>query len=173
MRWLEVCARRCTVAWLTMLCGCATYDGRGLEPGRSTLPDVLATMGKPAKEWTNPDGSKQLSFPHGPAGYHSYMVHLDPAGKLESVRDVMAESSFNQVRRGMTEDDVVRIIGPPVPAWTNYFEARKELVLEWRYCNDFGELARFDVLLDGNRHDVRSTASRPEDCGPDSCHCGH
>jgi hypothetical protein len=168
MRWVDA-----AVACLALLCGCATNDGRSLQAGRSTLQDVLAAMGKPAAQWTNPDGSQQLSFPHGPAGYHSYMVFLDPQGRVEGVRDVMTEDSFSQIRRGMTEEQVLRTIGPPVPAWTNYFAARKELVLEWRYCNGYGELARFDVLLDGDRHDVRSTMSQPENCGPDSCHCGH
>jgi hypothetical protein len=172
MRWGKTIGRGCGALALAFLCGCA-YDGRTLQPGRSTLQDVVATMGKPAAEWTNPDHSMQLSYPRGPAGYHSYMVYLDPEGRVESVRDVMAEASFNEIRRGMTGDDVVRAIGPPVPAWTNYFAARRELVWEWRYCNEYGELARFDVLLDGDRHDVRSTTSRPEDCGPDACHCGH
>jgi hypothetical protein len=166
-------ASGCAAACVAALCGCAGYDGRSLQPGVSTLRDVVATMGKPAAQWNNPDHSMQLSYPRGPAGYHSYMVYLDPAGRVDSVRDVMTDDSFKRIARGMTEEDVLRAIGPPVPAWTKYFAARRERVWEWRYCNGYGELARFDVLFDGDRHDVRSTLSQPEDCGPDSCHCGH
>jgi hypothetical protein len=159
-------------AGVVTLAGCASYDGRGLEPGISTLQDVVATMGQPAERWTAPDHSMQLSYPRGPAGYHSYMVLLDGAGRLEHIQNVMDEAYFDRISRGMAESDVLRTIGPPVPAWTNYFEARRELVWEWRYCNEFGEAARFDVLFDGDRHDVRSTLRQVEVCGLAPCYCG-
>ena len=56
---------------------------------------------------------------------------------------------------------------PPVPHWTVYFEARDELVWEWRYCDDWGEPARFNVLFDGTSRRVRSTLSLTESQRPD------
>jgi hypothetical protein len=161
-----------TAACLAMLYGCVSYSGSGLKPGQSTLQDVLATMGEPAERWQSPDGSIQLSYPRGPAGYHSYMVELDAAGRLQRIRNVMDEADFNRVSRGMTEAQVLRTLGPSVAAWTNYFPARRELVWEWRYCDQFGEAARFDVLFDADRHDVRATMSWVEVYGRDVCLCG-
>jgi hypothetical protein len=112
------------------------YSGSALKPGQSTLEDVRATMGTPALEWVNPDHSMQLSYPRGPSGFHSYMVYLDPAGRLQRIQNVMNLDSFYRIAQGMTEEQVLRILGPPWPAWTNYFPAWRELVWEWRFCND-------------------------------------
>jgi hypothetical protein len=158
--------------WAAALCGCASYDGSSLTPGQSTLQDVLATMGQPAAQWTASDHSMRLSYPHGPSGYHSYMVDIDTAGRLQGIHDVMNQDNFNRISRGMAEADVLRTLGPSVPAWTSYFAARRELVLEWHYCNESSQGARFDVLLDGERHDVRTTMSWIEDCGFGPCACG-
>jgi hypothetical protein len=155
------------------LCGCASYGGGDLTPGQSTLQDVRATMGEPAMQWVAPDLSTQLSYPRGPAGFHSYMVYLDPSGHLQRIQNVMEQSSFYRIEPGMSEEDVLRILGPPVPAWTNYFEARRELVWEWRYCNEFSQTARFDVLFDSDRHAVRTSYGVPEQCNYfDPCLCG-
>jgi hypothetical protein len=152
--------------------GCASYDGRSLKPGQSTLQDVRATMGEPAMQWTDPDHSTQLSYPRGPAGYHSYMVYLSPAGRLERIQDVMDPDSFYRISPGMTEEQVLRILGPSVPQWTSYFAARRELVWEWRYCNDSSHRARFDVLFDADSHKVRTSFGNDELCELDDCMCG-
>jgi len=167
--------RRAVVALCALaLWGCVSYSGRSLVPGQSTLQDVRATMGEPAMQWVNADHSTQLSYPRGPAGYHSYMVYLDPAGRLERIENVMEQESFYRIRPGMTEEQVLRTLGPPVPQWTNYFAVRRELVWEWQYCDELSERARFDVLLDGDRRTVRTSFGMAEACaskGP--CLCAH
>src|SRR6267154_5667503 len=150
---------------LLWLGGCASYSGADLKPGQSMLDDVRASMGEPVARWADPDGSLQLSYPRGPAGYHSFMVYLDAAGRLRRIDNVMDEASFNRISKGMTEAEVVRVLGPPVPAWTKYFEARRELVWEWRYCNDWSQAARFDVFLDADQGTVRTSMGWPELCG--------
>ena len=40
-----------------LIAGCASYDGRGLKPGVSSLDDVTQLMGEPAMRWQEPDGS--------------------------------------------------------------------------------------------------------------------
>jgi hypothetical protein len=155
------------------LCACASYSGRDLKPGQSTLQDVRDSMGQPALQWIAPDHSMQLSYPRGPAGFHSYMVYLDPSGRLQRIQNVMDSASFYRIEPGMTEDDVLRILGPSVPAWTTLFAARRELVWEWRYCNEFSQTARFDVLFDADRHTVRTSYGTPELCNHiDPCVCG-
>jgi hypothetical protein len=153
------------------LTGCGSYSGRYLKPGESTLQDVRASMGKPALQWDDPDHSTQLSYPRGPAGFQSYMVYLDPSGRLQRIENVMDPASFQRIRPGMTENEVLRILGPPVPEWTSYFEARRERVWEWRYCDEMSQKARFDVLFDGDRHTVRTSIGRAELCNQDPCLC--
>src|ERR1700756_5583165 len=115
---------------MATLCGCASYSGRDLTPGQSTLQDVRASMGEPAMQWVAPDHSVQLSYPRGPAGLHSFMVYVDSSGRLQRIENVMDPASFYRIESGMTEEDVLRILGPSVPAWTQYFAARRELVWE-------------------------------------------
>lgn len=164
------------MAVVTAVAGCASYSGRGLRPGQSDAAEVLQVMGQPELEWRNEDGSRQLSYPRGPAGVHSYMVFIGADGKMQRIENVMDGKSFFRIRPGMNTDEVLRVIGPPVPGWTSYFRARDELVWEWRYCDDWNMPARFDVLFDGTSGRVRSTLSLTEDqlglCGPDGgCTC--
>ena len=56
-----------------LMTACASYNGRGLLAGVATVRDVMAVMGEPALRWQDADGSQQLAYPRGPAGYHTYM----------------------------------------------------------------------------------------------------
>lgn len=153
-----------------LLGSCATYGGSGLRPGEARLDDVLRTMGQPAMRWQDPDGSLQLAYPRGPMGMHTYMAYLGPDGKLQRIENVMDPKAFARIRAGMTQEQVLRILGPSEPSWTTYFKARDELVWEWRYCDEWNATARFDVLFDGSKGIVRSTLSQTEDqmglCAP-------
>lgn len=145
-----------------LITGCASYDGRGLRPGTSSLEDVERFMGQPAMRWQDAGGIRILAYPRGPMGLHTYMVTIRNDGLLVSLENVLEPGHFARIREGMTQEDVLRIIGPPVPGWTVYFAARDELVWEWRWCDDWSETARFNVLFDGNSGRVRSTASFTE-----------
>lgn len=162
-------------AVLAALAGCAGPYGSGpLKPG-ARLPDVQRVMGAPALRWQEPDGSLQLSYPRGPWGFHSYMVYLGPDGRLTRVENVMDPAAFVRIRPGMSQEAVLRVLGPSEPRWTSYFPARDELVWEWRYCDEWNEAARFDVLFDGTRKTVRSTLRHTEAqmglCSEGSCWC--
>lgn len=150
------------VAMALLVAGCASYDGRGLQAGSSRLADVTRIMGEPALRWTDPEGGETLAYPRGPAGYHTYFVRFDRSGVLVSSANVLEPKQFARLREGMTQEEVLRVIGPPFPGWTQYFKARDELVWEWRWCDDFGEAARFNALFDGTSGRLRSTASLSE-----------
>lgn len=151
------------------LVGCASY-GAGLVPGQNTADDVLRAMGAPAQQWTNADGSRQFAYPRGPMGVHTHMVFVDSDGRLQRIDNVLDEEGFARIRTGMTQDEVLRTLGPPWPAWTVYFKARDELVWEWRYCDVWAQYARFHVLFDATRGTVRSTLSLRES---QTGHCGN
>lgn len=150
------------VAMIFLVAGCASYEGRGLQDGSSRTADAVRVMGEPALRWTEPDGGETFAYPRGPAGYHTYFLRFDANGVLVSRENVLEPKHFARLREGMTQDEVLRVIGPPFPGWTLYFKARDELVWEWRWCDDFGEAARFNALFDGTSGRLRSTASLTE-----------
>lgn len=147
----------------TLLLGaCASYDGRGLQPGTSTIDDVRRVMGEPAMRWREDNGGERLAFPRGPAGYHTFMVLTDANGRLVSLGNVLESKHFAKLRAGMSQDDVLRTLGPSQPQWTIYFKARDELVWEWRFCSEQAEPARFYALFDQTKGVLRTTMSSPE-----------
>ena len=164
--------------WITLLAtmllaACASYSGSGLKPGEARLDDVQGLMGPPAMRWQEPDGSVQLAYPRGPAGFHTFMVNLGPDGRLQSIANVLEEKSFARIRARMTKDEVLRVLGPPDYSRSVYFKARDELVWDWRFCQLNGYAARFLVLFDGASGTVRSTMIQTEYFGramiPQSC----
>ena len=145
----------------SLLVGCAAYDGFGLQPG-SRIEDAEQLMGVPAMRWTEADGGQTLVYPRGPMGYHTFFVRSDAMGYIVSRENVLVMRHFARIQAGMTTDEVLRTLGPPVPEWTVYFKACDELVWEWRYCDDWNEPARFDALSHATPMPVRSTLSSTE-----------
>ena len=159
---------RLTVVLLTLvLAACASYSGAGLRPGEARLEDVVRLMGQPAMRWQDPDGSIQLAYPRGPAGIHTFMVKLGPDGRLQSNANVLDEAGFARIRPGMTQEQVLRVLGPPDYGRTAYFKARDELVWDWRACTYNLDLQRIYVLFDATAGTVRSAMSVDELIGPE------
>jgi hypothetical protein len=150
-----------TVLLSALLLTCCTAFS-GLRPGTSTRADVISQLGVPAQRWQEADGGEVLAFPRGPMGVHTWMATVDAAGRLQALENVLDMKHFALIQPGLSQAQVLRILGPAQPQWTMYFKARDELVWEWRYCDDFNEPARFDVLFDGASGKVRSAQSAPE-----------
>lgn len=130
-----------------LVAGCASYDGRGLAVGRATETEVVRLMGTPAASWQDPDGRRQLAFTRGPAGLHTYMVILDPAGHLLRIENVLDDAHFAHLRAGQTtRDEVARLLGPPGEAVD--FPRRRETVWDYRFRNAWGHEARYYVTFD-------------------------
>jgi len=151
-----------TLILALLITACASHDGRGLKPGVSNLDEVVQFMGEPAMRWQEPDGGQLLAYPRGPAGFNTFMVTIGPDGRMTSLHGVLNMKTFALIREGMTQEQVLRILGPSVAAWTIYFERRDELVWEWRYCDPWNEPARFNVLFDNTTKKVRTTQGYPE-----------
>lgn len=141
---------------------CAQLGGPPLTPGVSTLADLEHSLGAPAMRWREADGGEQLAYPRGPMGVHTWMARTDAAGRLVSIDNVLQPRYFARIQAGMSQDEVLRVLGPSYPGWTIYFKARDELVWEWRYCDDWAEPARFSVLFDATSGKVRTTISLTE-----------
>lgn len=67
-----------TLTLALLLSSCASYSGRDLVVGDSGYDDVISVMGPPALEWTDAAGSRQLAYPRGPMGVHTYRIDPQP-----------------------------------------------------------------------------------------------
>ena len=151
------------IGCVLLLSACASYSGRGLNPGEATLNDVVTVMGEPAMRWQDADGREQLAYPRGPEGMQTFMAFVGADGRLERIEGVLDSKHFARIRNGQSDKaEVLRLLGPSYPYWTAYFKARDELVWEWRFCNDWNEVAKFDVLFDATTGIVRSTYQRSD-----------
>jgi len=151
------------IVCVAVLSACASYSGRGLNPGEASLNDIIATMGEPAMRWQDTDGRLQLAYPRGPEGTQTFMVFVGPDDRLQQIEGVLDPVHFSRIKNGLSnKSDVLRLLGPSQPQWTAYFEARDELVWEWRFCDSWNEVAKFDVLFDATTGVVRSSYQRPD-----------
>ena len=96
------------------------------------------------------------------------MVYIAADDRLERIEAVLNNTHFARIENGKSDQAaVLKILGPPQPQWTAYFKSRDELVWEWRFCDDWSTLARFDVLFDATSGIVRTTYQRPDLMGRD------
>ena len=156
-----VCVRGLVVFSALLIAACASYSGSNLKPGVSTLPEVVASMGEPAMVWKNPDGSQQLAYPRGPAGTQTFMAYVGPDGKLQRIEGVLDMAHFARIQAGMSKEEVLRVLGPPGPLWTQTYSRSNTLAWSWLFCDSSSLQNFFDVMFDATTGVVRSTEQRP------------
>lgn len=99
---------------ILLLGGCASLDGRGLVPGKSTTNDVIALMGEPAQRLTVANGDTVLYYPHGPAGMQTFAVHVSPGGVMQSIDQLLKWEYLPKLVPGTSTAAQVREdFGPP------------------------------------------------------------
>ncbi|MBK6982393.1 MAG: hypothetical protein IPH30_13455 [Betaproteobacteria bacterium] len=127
-----------------MLAGCAALS---LEPGVSPEGKVREVLGEPAMAFVGSDGSRQLVFPHGPAGTETTMAYIAPDGRLARLEQALTEDRFRRISAGKTSrSEVERLIGPP---WrTIDFPNKRQVAWDYRFRDAWGYLAEFSVMLD-------------------------
>ena len=125
---------------------CASYGGSSLNPGTSTESQVRSTMGAPAVEFGNADGTRDLFYPRGPVGTDTFRVKVGPDGVLRDIRNVLTDDTFSAVTPGLTEQDILRMIGPP--GKTMPFSATATHAWDYRYVDTWGYYAIFSVTFD-------------------------
>jgi hypothetical protein len=112
--------------------------------------------------WQDAEGSQTLAYPRGPSGFDTFMVRVGADARLQSIANVLDVAHLANIRAGMSQGEVLRVLGPPDDACTVYFRARDELVWDWRFRAISGEPARMMVLFDNTSGTVRSTMTQPE-----------
>lgn len=104
----------CAAAAAALLAGCASFDGRGLVPGRSGAAEVEALMGAPAGRISLPNGDSVLYFSRQPAGRAMYAVTLAPDGVMKSIEQRITRRNFSKIVAGAwTKKEVRELLGPP------------------------------------------------------------
>jgi hypothetical protein len=119
-----------TALALTLLVGCAGLDGaRRLSRGQDEAT-VVATLGPPTGRYPLPGGGQRLEFARGPLGYETWMVDLDAAGRTVAFEQVLTARRFAEVRRGMTGDELLRLLGRPAERQRQYLD---RVTWYWRH----------------------------------------
>ena len=144
-----------------VLSACATaYDGSNLRPGVSSAEEAVRTMGPPAMEIANPDGSKSLAYPKGYYTGQTFMVRVGRDGIVQRVEMVLTEDFFHRIVPGITKDDVLRLIGPPIE--TMDFARLQQTAWDYRYQDIWGYTAILSVMIDRQGIVVGRTTRRLE-----------
>ncbi len=143
-----------------LLASCAAHDGAGLRAGVTSENEVRQTLGAPALEIANPDGSRQMAYPKGYFSNQTYMVQVGRDGMFQGIHQVLDEDHFYRVQPGQTRDDVLRLIGPPLE--TMDFPRLQQVAWDYRYQDTWGYNAIFSVMLDRDGHVVGKVTRRLE-----------
>src|SRR2546425_3289631 len=84
-----------------------------LAKGISGESDVRMVMGQPDTVWEEESGARTLEYPKGPMGHRTWMFAIDQDGKLKDYRQVLSEENFANIKPGMSQDAVRRLLGKP------------------------------------------------------------
>ncbi|HZZ93047.1 MAG TPA: hypothetical protein VFE23_10815 [Usitatibacter sp.] len=127
------------------LTGCAS-SGYGLRPGSSTEDDVRRSMGNPAMVFDTRDGGRELVYPRGPMGNETFIARVGQGGTLQSIDQVLNDGNFDMIEPGLTEDDILRRLGPPRDSMA--YSLSRTHSWDWKYMDMWGYPALFSVTFD-------------------------
>ena len=100
----------CGFGFLFTLSSCATYSPSTELTGLSS-DLVIQRMGTPTTKF-NDDNGFRLVYVRGPFGKHTYFLYFSSDDKLLRSEQVLKESSFSLIKPGMSDVEVLNIIGP-------------------------------------------------------------
>jgi outer membrane protein assembly factor BamE (lipoprotein component of BamABCDE complex) len=124
-----------------LLAGCASYDGRGLVPGKSTEAEVVALMGKPAQTLQAPGGGKLLYFSRLPFGRVIYKASIGADGTLRSLEQTLTPANISRIAVNSTSKDQLReLLGPPYRITRAPFKPYDVWDYWWRNVEDLRRL---------------------------------
>ena len=103
--------RPVTAIGALLLFGCvATTDvHRAVTPGM-TSSEVAGLVGKPTIAGKLADGAAYWDYSRQPA--YTDRVSFGPDDRVREVRNLLTEANFENLRAGMTPDEVVATVGP-------------------------------------------------------------
>lgn len=117
--------------------GCASFDGRGLEPGKARQADVEAAMGRPAEAVKRADGTTQLYYTRLPEGRANYVATIAPDGTLRGIEQRLTAENIRKIAPNVTTMKEVReLLGPPFREARMPLQQRDVLEYPWRIVED-------------------------------------
>jgi hypothetical protein len=116
-----------------LLAGCASYDGRGLIPGKSTAADVEQLMGPPAEKISEA-GDSVWFYPRGPMGRQTYAVRVAPDGVVRGIEQRLTMENMQKLVADETTAAQVRALFGP-PGYVTRLERQQRDVWEYRMKN--------------------------------------
>ncbi len=77
--------------------------------------EVLKAWGPPTATYSLQSAGQRLEFATGPFGRMTWMVDVDPAGRVTQARQVLNEAEFFKLQsaQAVTRDELLRWIGTP------------------------------------------------------------
>ena len=160
--WLRRAA--CALAALLALAGCDDQRIAELQVGVSTEAQVRERFGVPDRVWPEDDGAQTLEYDRQPAGRTNYMITIGPDGRLSALQQVLAPRFFEQVRPGMHEDEVRRLLGRPAKRAS--YELKQQSEWDWYWSDRPGREMAFTVVFDAAGQVLRSGSSERLHDGP-------
>lgn len=148
---MKICAlarNAMALAAVVFAAGCANFSA--ISQGDPTQA-VADRVGAPGTVWKSPDGSEIWEYPAGYYGVQTFMIDIGADKGVRNVRQVLSEEYFSKVQRGMSREEVHRLLGRPREIW--YFPPRDEEAWTWRYQDINYRL--FSVLFDRTQGTVR------------------
>lgn len=141
---------------LLALVGCDSQRAAQLQPGISSEADVRQQFGTPQAEYAQADGSRTLAYTRQPEGRTNLMIVINPSGTLREIHQVLQPTYFEQIKPGMSEEQVQRILGQP--ATRQFFKLKQQAVWEWYWLDGQSQMM-FSVTFDAEGKVVGSAAS--------------
>ena len=122
------------LAAAALLGGCASFDGRGLVPGKSVSADVQALMGTPAERIVAANGDSIWYYPRQPVGLHTFAVRISPDGVMREIDQRLTVENLGKLVPGVTSAKETReLLGPPWRSSHNFLLGRD--VWDYRMYN--------------------------------------
>lgn len=113
-----------------------------LMPGLSIRAEVLRIMGSPSLEWQEPDGHVTWEYAQSRECPVTYLLRFTPDGTLSNVREVHNRSRFGELRLGLTQEAVQRLLGSP-DSQAQDSDSAATWVFAGRYADGVTRLLRF------------------------------
>lgn len=99
------------VGAVVLLTGCAATVSSRVTPGM-TEKEVRGIGGRPALEQKLAGGETGWDYTLQPSGYFTWRVVFAPDGRVREVRNLTTYENSLKITTGMTEAEVVGIMGP-------------------------------------------------------------
>ena len=142
--------------------GCANIiPAANIKPGFSNVSQVFQSMGKPDMTWRNSKGAVvQAAYSDQPEGFVTVMVHFTDDGIVASVDQVMNDRNFAKIQKGMTGQEVHKILGPERSV--DHFSNLHQIDWNYGYCSNNDGREVFSVSFDDRTMRVNGSVVTPD-----------